>query len=529
MSTVERMTTETVPNDPILVSRDEGGSSNEPSDPDQAQDGPHSGTDQPLKLDDNQSVNPDPAESLESSADNHPESSKQPQNLVSEIRALQERLLQLEEQAAGELNIDPNADAEAREEKELRKQIRRARVHKKWINKTEERAEETRMDRDKLGIYGPYIKYITDTGEVAEEAQFYERNGQSRPVGPANDRESDYWTEVVPKPKRGVRFPTSLRPVYSRKLGPPTQWDMSDSEEWNSDDSTASRDFDYFRARLRGDFEWELDRLSAQKRRYEEHKSKKREKELAMRAEEERKRERERQQAAADERDEERASGSQTGDEDDDSRFQKVSEICTLPGLQSLEWNMFRSVRNIPIASSYSIYILIGEPKIWNDAYGNFFGYRFRAAAGGRTHSGSIAAAKSIATAKTDAAHPAGTAKQTTTHPSRQDGQAPLPERIRIHSKQLIKTLSVIHGSDLVLPEDADRNYTVVMMRPYRMLNYYKDEIREWHTKLVEEFQPTKPAADAVKPAEKPADAATGPETGKSVEFELWDLLIEYS
>lgn len=93
MNIVERMTTETVPNNPILVSGDEGGASNEPSDPDQAQDGPHSGTDQPLKLDDNQSVNPDPAESLESSADNHPESSKQPQNLVSEIRALQERLL----------------------------------------------------------------------------------------------------------------------------------------------------------------------------------------------------------------------------------------------------------------------------------------------------------------------------------------------------------------------------------------------------------------------------------------------------
>ena len=51
--------------------------------------------------------------------------------------------------------------------------------------KPEERAEEARMDRDKLGIYGPYIKYITDTEEVAEDAQFYERNGQSRPMGPA--------------------------------------------------------------------------------------------------------------------------------------------------------------------------------------------------------------------------------------------------------------------------------------------------------------------------------------------------------
>lgn len=40
-----------------------------------------------------------------------------------------------------------------------------------------------------------------------------------------------------------------------------------DAQPWDSGESTRTRDFDYFQARLRGDYEWEIDCLNMQRQR----------------------------------------------------------------------------------------------------------------------------------------------------------------------------------------------------------------------------------------------------------------------
>ena len=62
-------------------------------------------------------------------------------------------------------------------------------------------------------------------------------------------------------------------------------------------------------------------------------------------------------------------------------------------------------------------------------------------------------------------------------------GQAPLPERIRIHSKQILKILSKIHGDSL-----SRNDSLVVIIRPFRALTYYHDRIREYLQSLESKF-----------------------------------------
>lgn len=63
-------------------------------------------------------------------------------------------------------------------------------------------------------------------------------------------------------------------------------------------------------------------------------------------------------------------------------------------------------------------------------------------------------------------------------------GQAPLPERIRINSKYIIKILETIH-EPLLLP-----NESVTIIRPYKSLVYYDEPIRQKFRELEEKFAP---------------------------------------
>lgn len=516
------MATESEVRDTTTVARDGSVTSNEPNviehnsaiTSDVAYSKLDSTTNQLPQTDRNQSTGLVQAEPHEANANSH---SRSPQNLVLEIRALQNRLLLLEEQATSELDINcggsgQEGDSETvddpKDEREVQKHIRRAHESKKWVEKSEERAEKTTHERGRLGMHVRFMDNITDndTAKISRDKENFRRYD-----------EYSTRTNVNLRPIHGIRPPTSLRPIYSRKLGPPTQWDTSDSEEWNSDDSTHSRDFDYFRARLRGDFEWEIDRLTAQKRRYDAHKEKKRAKELAKSTDEER----ERQQTTGNHQDGEQDSNTLGDGEDHTSRPSEPAEESALPGLQFLEWDMFKSARKAPTPSCFSIYILIGEPKLHNYAFGNLLGNRLRATVGAKSRSGAIA------TARSNMSQPGAPAKQAMAHPPNPDGQAPLPERIRIHSKQLIKTLSVIHRSDLIPGEDPNIT-SIVMLRSFRMLTYYKDEIRDWYTKLSDKLQPTKLTEEMIGPENKPGTETEEVKHGKSPSPKLWPFLMKY-
>ncbi|KAI3328619.1 hypothetical protein F4824DRAFT_506321 [Ustulina deusta] len=62
-------------------------------------------------------------------------------------------------------------------------------------------------------------------------------------------------------------------------------------------------------------------------------------------------------------------------------------------------------------------------------------------------------------------------------------GQLPLPERIRINSKAILKILSKIHKEDL-----SSDLAPVLMMQPFRALAPYRDEIWKWKARLEARF-----------------------------------------
>ncbi|KAJ4325078.1 hypothetical protein N0V84_003621 [Fusarium piperis] len=399
----------------------------------------------------------------------------QPKNkstsLIGKIHALKERLIRLEEEAGNQQQPtidtadvgDTEAAGASEEEKKLRKEIRRARFGRKWVQKTEERADETADDREaqQFGSRGPFMSQIGPGGQPTRSGDDY-RNPRDGTMVPefATTREEILWTyHVTPDPgHNSIRPPASLRPIYSRKLGPHTQWDTSDSEEWSSDGSTRSRDFNYFRARLRGDFEWELDRLNHQRKRYEAHKAKKEKRRLEQIP---------RDQDAG--RDSNGLEDEAFGGADKEDR---AIEQHAVPKLNPLEWNMFKAARITQSEkTSFAIDILMGEPKI-NDYYGYI----------SKQYWARSARSNPMSTAQTSQA-PAPT--------ERPDGHSAFPERIRIHSRHIIKTLAVVRGSDLVT-SDSFNIGSVVMLRPFRMLVYYEREIREWYSKLAEELDPAK-------------------------------------
>lgn len=402
--------------------------------------------------------------------------------LVSEIQSLEERLLQLQWQAAAEAASseegahDLNVDNET-----LRKQIRKARFDQKWIDKIEDSAEENMNEIRRFRHEGPFDDQYT--------SNMMHNVGQHGEMGCISDLQTEFsngtkghefetWSRLHLNRKHGMRPMASLRPVYSRKLGPPSQWDTADGDDWSSDDSISSRDFEYFRARLRGDFEWELDRLGLQRRRYLKHKEKKRAKENAKRAQEEREREeskrKERQGTESPEG--EGASGNE----------QKTDEATAR--LNPLAWTNFKAVRNVPARASFVIDILIGEPDISKVAFWGWFG----------------AAKKSAPVLST-----AEKSKSQAAHSAHYDGAGVLPERLRIHSKQLIKALSMVHGSDLEPPAPFDTDkYSLVMLRPYRMLTYYNKELRNLHEKLTENILKPESATDSPADAAKSLDEA---------------------
>jgi hypothetical protein len=378
--------------------------------------------------------------------------------LLLEIRALQERLFQLEQQASHgpDIATDPEADADAdgeiegEEDKQLRKAIRRARWAKKSVEAAEKKAEETEKDRFNYAYNGPFL---------AREPTQYQvpKREKNAPDDFATRNEHFVWASLSDRfnrPARAIRPPTSLQPIYSRKLGPPTQWDTSDSDEW-SDGSTRSRDFDYFRARLRGDFEWELDRLHAQRSRYKRHQERKRAKgKLEVQEQVE--------NLGPEEMDEAGAVGAVGAGRHPASQQAAQSAVAKL---HPVKWEVFRALRYMSEASRFAIDILIDEPKVLDRT-------------GGRHSKPNALSA--------DVQQTSGTGP-----PGELDGQGPLPERIRIHSRHLIMILARIHGSDLISEEDG-KNTSLVLLRPFRLLSYYDEQIRDWHSKLVHDHSAPK-------------------------------------
>ncbi|CAJ0551548.1 Ff.00g114780.m01.CDS01 [Fusarium sp. VM40] len=402
--------------------------------------------------------------------DDRQNSHESPSNLMLEIRALQSKLLLLEGKVGDGSEVAHNDSARSdrktlrqnADERQLRKQIRRAQSARKWVDEAESFADETRDNRAQYGMGGHYLHEVAPTGKTIDLSEFGTGRGGTNFQ---SEREIDLWKTIPLEPRRGIRPLTSLRPHYSRKLGPPNEWDTSDSDEWSSDGSIGTRDFEYFRARLRGDFEWELDRLAAQKKRFQKHKEKKKVKA-----------EKEEQEKDSNDPSEQEDDGEEKEEEKEEDK--KYDTIAV--NLNPLEWRDFKVSRKTVERSSSLIDILIGEPQVLDQFFDH---YRTKTMKN-----------KTITNrSKIVEGHQSQKGEATVAS----DGRVPLPERIRIHSKELIKTLGIIHGSEMVsenIPTES-----LVMFRPYRMLTYYENEIRQWHSRLQSKFQKSESlAAEAI-------------------------------
>lgn len=413
-----------------------------------------------------------------------------------EIKALQTRLLYLEDQAAqsryaslgqgeneaGETEkVDPH-----KEDRELRKYIRRARSGKRLVNVTERHAEETAEARKqhghdpnqgKLGEARNTMHHVRESGDMSDT----DENGAIYgPNGWYGDHRSPYylWDDVhvrrdqKPYPHRGMRPPASVRNFYekpergfsreggmisqgpgifplelSRKLGPPTKWDQSDSGEWSSDTSTRSQDFRYFRARLRGDFEWELDRLNAQVLRYNNHKNKKTKKRLL---------------ATKTEQENKRKSGI-----DGEGKFLQSTDLLLSLAL----WPTFQLRRKVP---EYVIDVLVEEPRLSSLPFGRKD--KVRSGEKDKMH---MNLRSQVANLSGNKAEENPNWKQELTTWA---AEKPLPERIRVNSTHIIEMLSSIHGSSM--GSDDEKPSSLVLLRPFRILNAYEKDIRERTLKL---------------------------------------------
>lgn len=429
--------------------------------------------------------------------------------LFDEISLLQERLSYLEGQAAlqwqATVEDAPAEDSEhgrkprnvdSDDDKVLRKHIRKAPSGRRWVQMTEKRGEDTTEDRKEYGqepnrnsrgrarmtMY--HVQKNGDLWPGSEADALLDEGGWLATHGPpfpelGLSEETVIRQEAKPFPHSGVRPPTSMQPFYetpvrrgkkfeahpprlSRKLGPPSKWDESDSEEWSSDTSTRSQDFKYFRARLRGDFEWELDRLNAQVMRYKKHQDKKKSRELAIQA-----------QKDKESMKQELESYDQNGDFSIRLEHDSVAtgkDKHRVHRVNPLGWFDFLRRRVLPLKFSSVIDVLVEEPKVssnlkpWRQAKRENKDNRIN----GESHIFRAPAAADV----NNASEAGQSFKQYTPWMEKE----PMPERIRINSKEIIDVLSTIHGSPLCLDSTES---SVVLLRPFRILNAYDKEIRE--------------------------------------------------
>lgn len=439
--------------------------------------------------------------------------------LFDEIRHLHLRLRDLEaqavlqwESAAGHTTLEhPSSSLEATSEQdnaELPARIRKATSARRMVRKVEKQAlsiADTRrtyghgpndVPEEETGTFksggpGPTMYHVRQDGTMKEgTTQGAVYGGDGWYIEHNRDVPYYVWDEVKlrhsqrPYPHRGIRPPTALRPTHhgeraeksrnprptkpTTKLGPPTRWDASDSDEWSSDTSTRSQDFRYFRSRLRGDFEWELDRLNAQAERFRNHEEKKTNRLAAAKALEEHDRTTEAYLA----------SGLQSSVEGTISlgsggKYGKST-------LNPVTWEMFKLARKAPEELASVIDILTEEPKVGADPVRKL--RKFKSSTIDKAKITGALGLRVPASEKAEQDEDAARAKPLA-QSDRWNGQGPLPERIRINSRIIIECLSNIHGSAVCEASDQ----SMVVLRPFKILKVYDREIREMCAKVAEE------------------------------------------
>ncbi|KAF5000735.1 hypothetical protein FDECE_11147 [Fusarium decemcellulare] len=142
------------------------------------------------------------------------------------------------------------------------------------------------------------------------------------------------------------------------------------------------------------------------------------------------------------------------------------------PELNRVEWTIFKSILLRETKGSFAIDVLKGDPVVSFERPTNAWYLRPRG-----VHRRPVRSSEEKAKPR----------KPASTKQPPGPGQSPLPERIRINSKHLLKVFETIHGESM--PSDS----SVIMIRPYKALAYYEEPIRQKFQELQQKFEALDP------------------------------------
>ncbi|KAJ8120203.1 hypothetical protein ONZ43_g3031 [Nemania bipapillata] len=142
--------------------------------------------------------------------------------------------------------------------------------------------------------------------------------------------------------------------------------------------------------------------------------------------------------------------------EAEQKRFEEIVPNA-LSQVHRVPWPRFQSLRALTEGSSSAIDVLIGEPPIEFNVMP--YGWRRKTA---------MAAKERKAVPKLDAV----------------SEQTPMPERIRINSRHLLQILSQLNQPPTFIPPSVLPSSSIVLLRPFRILAYYNESIRERYESL---------------------------------------------
>ena len=133
-----------------------------------------------------------------------------------------------------------------------------------------------------------------------------------------------------------------------------------------------------------------------------------------------------------------------------------------IPKLNYVEWSTFKTLRQNPERDSFAIDVLKGEPVVTFDSTA-FWRPKKMKQNRSKVHEAKI----TTASAKPDA----------------KQKQPQVPERIRIHSRSILKILGGVSGETL-----SESGGPVVMIRPFKFLIYHEEQIRQKFNELKATF-----------------------------------------
>ncbi|RDL40429.1 uncharacterized protein BP5553_00408 [Venustampulla echinocandica] len=366
-------------------------------------------------------------------------------SVLDQIRSLQDKLFELERHT--KVRPDP-ADREIQWEEE-KERVGADQEKRRWEAERQRRTAAVIQEGASFALGKSWFSKVDNdlSRRISEELEYNEKLRKHR--------------------RRWERRNFIDQDYHKAARDPYHDHDDGDDSDHSTDGSDLSGAYEWRRRTLRNDYDWERENLEFQ---FERRRMKRRRKHVVKM---QRKEEEERRIRASE-------SARQEGSKEEDQPTPRPASVVeaeepeveplpvrmwALPESNRVEWAVFKRLRRVEEKDSYAINILVGEPTI---DYKTFKQYG--------TWYGKIS----------------GQAEKAQEHkvPVKQElitGKAPLPERIRIHSTQILDILAQIHGSEISSFRSKQLE-PLVFIRPFKALFYYYPLLREWCQKLEMKF-----------------------------------------